>query len=110
MYIFQVEAKATGWVSLGLSHTKSIKGADLVIGWVEDDGKATLKDFHSIDGRVIEEDQSQDHELIVGYETEGITVLRFKRKVISGSFRITMTTNLHIFIIHNIMSLFKKSF
>jgi len=78
---FQVEAKTAGWVAMALSHTKSIKGADIVIGWVQENGQATLRDFHSADGRTIEEDESQDYELVVGYEDEGVTVLRFRRKI-----------------------------
>ena len=57
------------------------KGADIVIGWVQENGQATLRDFHSADGRTIEEDESQDYELVVGYEDEGVTVLRFRRKI-----------------------------
>ena len=66
---------------MALSHTKSIKGADVVIGWVEPSGQATLRDFHSVDGRTVSEDESQDYELVVGYEDEGLTVLRFRRKI-----------------------------
>ena len=68
-------------MALALSHTRSIKGADLVIGWVSDQGQATLRDYHSVDGRVVEEDKSQDYDLIVGYEDAGVTVLRFRRKI-----------------------------
>ena len=66
---------------MALSHTKSIKGADIVIGWVQENGQATLRDFYSADGRSIQEDESQDYELVVGYEDEGVTVLRFRRKI-----------------------------
>ena len=31
--------------------------------------------------RTIEEDESQDYQLVVGYEDEGVTVLRFRRKI-----------------------------
>ena len=68
-------------MALALSHTKSIKGADIVIGWVHDSGQAELRDFHSSDGRSIVEDKSQDYELVVGYEDAGGTVLRFRRKI-----------------------------
>ena len=78
---FQVEARTLGWVALGLSHTKSIKGADLAIGWVSATGQATLQDYHSLDGRTVKLDPSQDAELIVGFEDEETTVLRFRRKV-----------------------------
>ena len=50
------------------------KSTDIVIGWVQGNGQATLRDFHSADGRTIEEDESQDYELVVGYEDEGVTV------------------------------------
>jgi len=78
---FQLEVRTSGWVAMALSHTKSIKGADVVIGWVEASGQATLRDLHSVDGRTVVEDESQDYELIVGYEEEGVTVVRFRRKV-----------------------------
>jgi hypothetical protein len=80
-FFFQVEARTLGWVALGLSHTKSIKGADLTIGWVSAAGQATLQDYHSVDGRTVRLDPSQDAELIVGFEDENTTVLRFRRKV-----------------------------
>jgi len=76
-----VEARSLGWVALGLSHTKSIKGADLAIGWVSPAGQATLQDYHSVDGRTVKLDTSQDAELIVGFEEDDTTVLRFRRKV-----------------------------
>jgi hypothetical protein len=81
LIFFQVEARTLGWVALGLSHTKSIKGADLTIGWVSAAGQATLQDYHSVDGRTVRLDPSQDAELIVGFEDENTTVLRFRRKV-----------------------------
>ena len=63
-------------MAVALSHTKSIKGPDVVIGWVEESGQATLRDFHSVDGRSVVEDQSQDYD-----QDEGITVLRFRCKL-----------------------------
>ena len=77
----QVEARSVGWVALALSHSRSIQDADIVIGWVSPGGQAQLKDFHSRDGRTVEEDNSQDYDLVVGYESEGVTVLRFRRKI-----------------------------
>ena len=46
-------------MALGLSHTKSIKGADLAIGWISSNGQVVMKDYHSVDGRRVEEDISQ---------------------------------------------------
>merc|ERR1719222_760595 len=78
---FKVECRCTGWVALGLSHTKSIKGADLAIGWISSNGQVVMKDYHSVDGRRVEEDISQDLELLYGEELEGSSILRFRRKL-----------------------------
>ena len=56
-------------------------GADLAIGWVSPAGQATLQDYHSIDGRTVKLDTSQDTELVVGFEEDNTTVLRFRRKI-----------------------------
>ena len=54
------------------------QGADLAIGWVSSNGQAVLKDFHSLDGRTVREDKSQDVELVFGEEVDGTTtVLRY---------------------------------
>ena len=37
-----------------------------------------MKDYHSLDGRTVKEDKSQDVELVYGEEIEGTTVLRYK--------------------------------
>ena len=52
-----------------------------MIGWVAESGQATLRDYHSSDGRTVVEDKSQDYSLVVGYEDQGVTVLRFRRKI-----------------------------
>jgi DOMON domain len=36
---FQVEVQTQGWIGFGLSPTGAMKGADIVTGWVESDGK-----------------------------------------------------------------------
>ena len=71
----------TGWISLALSFLGDISTADIVTGWVSNDGVATLVDSHGTrDGRV-ERDASQDYQLIVGYQYQDSTVIRFKRKI-----------------------------
>lgn len=39
---FAVRVKTTGWVGFGLSPNGGMTGSDIVIGWVDDDGKAFL--------------------------------------------------------------------
>ena len=38
---FQFEVVTTGWVSLALTFRGDLRGADIIVGWV-DDGKATI--------------------------------------------------------------------
>ena len=42
---FAVEVKTTGWVGFGISAglSGSMKGADIVMGWVDSQGKGHLK-------------------------------------------------------------------
>ncbi|XP_035664506.1 DBH-like monooxygenase protein 1 homolog [Branchiostoma floridae] len=55
-------------------------GSDIVIGWVKD-GQAYLTDRYAEDKALPPVDESQDWELLSGYENETHTVLRFKRKL-----------------------------
>ena len=45
MVTFEVMAKATGWIGLGISgdDARTLKGADLWIGWKDKQGNAHLK-------------------------------------------------------------------
>jgi len=56
-------------------------GADVVVGWVDKDGQATLVDAHGDARGGFAKDKTQDYQLVVGYEYQGGTVLRFKRKL-----------------------------
>lgn len=40
--LFRVEAKTLGYVGIGFSPNGGMEGADIVIGWVDDSGKAEL--------------------------------------------------------------------
>ena len=43
---FEVHCQSTGWVGFGLSPNGDMPGADIAIGWVDDnDGKAHLRVF-----------------------------------------------------------------
>lgn len=45
--IMGLEAKTKGWVSLGIEPSQKMKDADMIIGWVEDDGNSTVLDCYS---------------------------------------------------------------
>ncbi|XP_058125969.1 MOXD1 homolog 2-like [Anopheles ziemanni] len=79
---FEVQARTKGYIGLGFSKDGTIYGADIVIGWV-DQGQVHFQDRHTKkhgDGEPLV-DSSQDYVLLLGYENQTHTVLRFKRKL-----------------------------
>jgi len=84
---FAVEVNTTGWVGFGISAglSGSMKGADMVVGWVDSQGKGHLQDYHGQEaknGRPIL-DRNQDYSLVGSYESNSVTVLKFTRKIIT---------------------------
>ncbi|XP_035698652.1 DBH-like monooxygenase protein 1 homolog [Branchiostoma floridae] len=77
---FETQVQTRGWLGLGLSPNGGMPGSDIVIGWVKD-GQAYLTDRHATENSLPPEDESQDWELLSGYENDTHTVLRFKRKL-----------------------------
>ncbi|CAG0921256.1 unnamed protein product [Notodromas monacha] len=70
-----------GWVGAGANSNCTMAGADLVIGWVNDDGEAIVQDYHGQDeenGLPILDD-SQDAVLIDGSGDESSTVITFSK-------------------------------
>jgi len=84
---FAVEVNTTGWVGFGISAglSGSMKGADIVIGWVDSKGKGHLQDYHGPDGKngwpIL--DKKQDYNLVGSSESNSFTVLKFKRKLVT---------------------------
>ncbi|XP_074653955.1 DBH-like monooxygenase protein 1 isoform X2 [Tubulanus polymorphus] len=79
---FKVTVETTGYVGFGLSPTGSMKGSDMVIGWVTKDGTPMFHDRYaptSIGMPII--DTSQDWHLLRGAETDGKTTLVFRRNL-----------------------------
>ncbi|XP_035692070.1 DBH-like monooxygenase protein 1 homolog isoform X2 [Branchiostoma floridae] len=76
----EARVRTRGWVGLGLSPNGGMPGSDIVIGWVKD-GQAYLTDRYADEKALPPEDESQDWELLSGYENDTHTVLRFKRKL-----------------------------
>ncbi|KAK8740900.1 hypothetical protein OTU49_002761, partial [Cherax quadricarinatus] len=56
-----------------------MKGSDIMLGWVDDDGKVYLEDRYASGYSVPMIDNSQDVELLGGYQNDTHTVLRFSR-------------------------------
>ncbi|XP_044751599.1 MOXD1 homolog 2 [Coccinella septempunctata] len=83
---FELQVRTLGYVGFGFSKDGRMAGSDLIIGWV-DQGQVHFQDRHvkdspgsSID-REPEVDPSQDYRLLLGYENNTHTVLRFWRRL-----------------------------
>ncbi|XP_023290728.1 MOXD1 homolog 2 [Orussus abietinus] len=78
---FEIQVKTLGYVGLGFTKNDRRVGADMVIGWVDNNGQVHLQDRHVKDaGRDPQMDSSQDYRLLLGYENKTHTVLRFSRR------------------------------
>ncbi|XP_063980293.1 MOXD1 homolog 2 [Diachasmimorpha longicaudata] len=79
--VFEVQVKTQGYVGLGFTRDDRHVGADMVIGWVDNNGQVHLQDRHVKDSnRDPQMDSSQDYHLLLGYENKTHTVLRFSRQ------------------------------
>ncbi|KAG7212297.1 hypothetical protein KM043_012624 [Ampulex compressa] len=78
---FEIQVKTLGYVGLGFTKDDDRVGADMVIGWVDNNGQVHLQDRHVKDAsRDPQMDSSQDYRLLLGYENKTHTVLRFSRR------------------------------
>jgi hypothetical protein len=46
---FAITAKTNGWISFGLKPSMAMKDADMIFGWVNDDGNVSIIDCYSTD-------------------------------------------------------------
>ncbi|KAA0192044.1 hypothetical protein HAZT_HAZT001912 [Hyalella azteca] len=77
--IFEVQVAALGYVGLGFSPTGGMTGADIILGWVTEDGNVTLTDRYAKgDGSPLL-DASQDVTLMSGRRNATHTTMRFSR-------------------------------
>ncbi|XP_071518368.1 DBH-like monooxygenase protein 1 [Panulirus ornatus] len=77
--VIEVQVATAGYVGVGFSPKGGMKGADIVLGWVDDANKVFLHDRYSDGYTVPKVDESQDVELLGGYQNDTHTVLRFSR-------------------------------
>ncbi|KAF5282737.1 hypothetical protein FQR65_LT02734 [Abscondita terminalis] len=83
---FELQVRTLGYVGFGFSKDGRMAGSDMIVGWV-DQGQVYFQDRHvkespgnSVD-REPEVDPSQDYQLLLGYENNTHTVLRFRRRL-----------------------------
>lgn len=91
---FSVSAKveASKWVSIGLNSIPSMPGADYIIGWVSSDGSASVQEYytppcpcgpeasHQVPVLGVRQDLSE----VSGVYRNGITTIKFSRKINTG--------------------------
>ncbi|KAM9388087.1 LOW QUALITY PROTEIN: putative DBH-like monooxygenase protein 2 [Phaethornis superciliosus] len=68
----------TGWVAFGFSPHGELPGSDIVIGGVFPNGSIYFSDFHVVDEASLEEDESQDYQLLSVTENATSTTMLFK--------------------------------
>jgi hypothetical protein len=77
---FAMEARTTGWVSIGFEPTVKMKDADMIFGWVEDNGDAFVLDTYSTgEFGPHPPDGSDDILEYGGTEANGKTIIEFQR-------------------------------
>ncbi|XP_017886993.2 MOXD1 homolog 2-like, partial [Ceratina calcarata] len=78
---FEIQVKTLGYVGLGFTRDDGSIEADMVIGWVDNNGQLHLQDRHvKKSSKDPQMDSSQDYTLLLGFENKTHTVLRFSRQ------------------------------
>ncbi|XP_031841330.1 DBH like monooxygenase olf413 [Nomia melanderi] len=92
--MFEIQVKTLGYVGLGFTKDDDGLVADMVIGWVDNNGQLHLQDRH-VKGANKDPvmDSSQDYTLLLGYENKTHTVLRFSRRYDTCDLRDLKITN-----------------
>ncbi|KAB0404150.1 hypothetical protein E2I00_018882 [Balaenoptera physalus] len=76
---FELQVRTAGWVGLGITNRYTRVGSDLVVGGVSPDGNVYFSDEHLVDEDALEEDGSQDAELLALTENAIYTTMHFSR-------------------------------
>ncbi|XP_033297183.1 MOXD1 homolog 1 [Bombus bifarius] len=82
MVTFKVIAKTLGYVGIGFNEKNHMKGADILLAWVDDHtGTVNLLDSHGIEGpeAALVTDTSQDVKVLGGSQNETHTSVIFSR-------------------------------
>ncbi|XP_009072224.1 PREDICTED: putative DBH-like monooxygenase protein 2, partial [Acanthisitta chloris] len=76
---FELQVHTTGWVAFGFSPHGELPGSDIVIGGVFPNGSIYFSDCHMEGEATLEEDESQDYQLLSVTENKTSTTMSFKR-------------------------------
>jgi hypothetical protein len=82
---FAMEARTAGWVAIGFEPTVKMKDADMIFGWVEDNGDAFVLDTYSTgEFGPHPPDGSDDILEYGGTQANGKTIIEFQRYFDTG--------------------------
>lgn len=79
---FGIASQSSGYLALGFSETGAMTGADMAVGYVDDDGEFILENRHAT-GFVfpeVSEDQENNIRLKEGHQEDGVTAFIFEKK------------------------------
>ncbi|XP_074726381.1 putative DBH-like monooxygenase protein 2 [Strix uralensis] len=79
LMMFELQVLTTGWVAFGFSPHGELPGSDIVIGGVFPNGSIYFSDCHVAGETTLEEDESQDYQLLSVTENKTSTTMLFKR-------------------------------
>ena len=78
--LMEVHVKTTGWIGFGLSPNGGMDGADVIIAWIDKNGKGVFTDRH-IRGRDVMIDTVQNWMPLLVTSRDGFVVAKFTRKI-----------------------------
>jgi hypothetical protein len=86
---FAISAKTTGWVAVAFDPVTLMEGADMVLGWIDNTGKAHILDAYAIGpyGPHPPDEElggTQDVLEFAGREADGVTTVEFSRRLSTG--------------------------
>ncbi|XP_069977603.1 DBH-like monooxygenase protein 1 [Penaeus vannamei] len=77
----EIQGRTQGYVALGISRTKTMAGADLLIGYLDQEGEPHVLDYWSDKNGPPILDKSQDWKLLAGRENGTHTMIRVRRPI-----------------------------
>merc|ERR1719197_2122898 len=78
-------APTKGWVGLGLGEAGGMRGADIMVGTVDDStGSAQVRDYHATGSKLPVEDSCQDWSIHYGEQADGKTMIVASRAFTTG--------------------------
>ncbi|CAF1402975.1 unnamed protein product, partial [Didymodactylos carnosus] len=79
---FELHIKTTGWVALGISPAGGMNGADIGLGWVDQQGQVHFQDRYAMGTwQPIIDNTTTDWFALRGREENGWTAIQFKRSL-----------------------------